>query len=248
MAERRRTTALVTGGSRGIGRAIVRCLVRDGISVVFSYARNKAAAEEVLATDRDQDVTIAAVQADLADRDAPKRLYDEAEQLLGRLDILVNNAGSDIVPLPMSQTSDDDYDQMMAVNTRAVFVLMREAVSRLRDGGRIVNISTINTVAPTPAVAVHSASKAAAEQFAACAARELGPRGITVNAVSPGATDTELLRGNNPGVDLEAVLAPVTALGRLGQPEEIADVVAFLVGPGGRWITGQTVRVSGGLA
>lgn len=245
-------TALVTGGSRGIGRAVVERLVRDGVSVVFSFASDKAAADEAVATARaaaSEGVTVEAVQADLADpeAEAAKRLYDAAEEQLGGLDILVNNAGSSTVPQPISQTSDTDYDQLMAVNTRAVFVLMREAATWLRDGGRIVNISTVNTVAPNPAVAVHAASKAAVEQFAACAARELGPRGITVNSVSPGATDTDLLRNNNPGVDVEAALAPITPLGRLGRPDDIADVVAFLAGHERRWVTGQNLRASGGL-
>lgn len=243
-------TALVTGGSRGIGRAVVERLVRDGVSVMFSFASDKAAADDVLATARTEapeGVTAEAVRADLADPDAAKRLYDAAAEQLDGLDILVNNAGSSTVPQPISQTSDADYDHLMSVNTRAVFVLMREAATRLRDGGRIVNISTLNTVAPNPAVAVHAASKAAVEQFAACAARELGLRGITVNSVSPGATDTDLLRDNNPGVDVKAALAPVTPLGRLGRPDDVADVVAFLTGHDGRWVTGQNLRASGGL-
>jgi len=138
---------------------------------------------------------------------------------------------------------------MMGVNTRAVFTAMREAATRLRDGGRIVNLSTINTVMPRPGVAVYAASKAAVEQLGAVAARELGPRQVTVNTVSPGLTDTALLRDNNAGVaDLEGLAASMTPLGRLGQPEDVADVVAFLAGPDGRWLTGQTLRAGGGLA
>lgn len=238
-------TALVTGGSRGIGRSIVRRLAHDGARVAFSFAQNKTAADEVVASGGGRVVALA---ADLVSAEAPKELYDGAEAALGPLDVLVNNAGSNTVPRPISATTDEDYEKLMAINTRAVFMLMREASVRLRDGGRIVNISTINTVMPNPAVAVHAASKAAIEQFAACSARELGPRGITVNCVSPGATETDLLRGNNPGVDLAAAIAPMTPLGRLGQPEDIADVVAFLVGPDGRWITGQNLRAGGGLA
>lgn len=239
--------ALVTGGSRGIGRAIVQRLVHDGASVVFSFARSNDAAAEVAATAHSSEVVLEAIQADLAEPAAAKRLYDAAETRLAGLDILINNAGSRTVPQALSATSDMDYDMLMAVNTRAVFQLMREASTRLRDGGRIVNISSINTIAPTSAAAVHAASKAAVEQFAACAARELGPRAITVNTVSPGPTDTDLLHDNNPGVDLAAVLAPITPLGRLGRPDDIADVVAFLAGPDGRWITGQNLRAAGGL-
>lgn len=240
-------TVLVTGESRGIGRAIVERLARDGASIVFSFAHDEAAAADVLAVVQAAGSWAKAVQADLAEPAAAGDLFDTAEQQLGELDILINNAGSSTVPQPISQTTDADYEKLMAVNTRAVFVLMREAATRLRNGGRIVNISTVNTVAPTSAVAVHAASKAAVEQFAASAARELGSRGITVNSVSPGATDTDLLRGNNPGVDVEAVLAPITPLARLGGPDDVADVVAFLVGHDGRWITGQNIRASGGL-
>lgn len=247
MGELEGMRALVTGGSRGIGRAVVERLSAEGASVVFSFTTNEAAAEEVVAAARGG-ARVEAVAADLLDAEAPKNLYDMAESALGLLDILVNNAGSSTVPQPISSTTDEDYDRLMAINTRAVFKLMREASTRLRDGGRIVNISTINTVMPNPAVAVHAASKAAVEQFAACSARELGPRGITVNSVSPGATDTDLLRGNNPGVDVEAVVGPLTPLKRLGRPDDIADVVAFLVGAGGRWVTGQNLRAGGGLA
>jgi 3-oxoacyl-[acyl-carrier protein] reductase len=240
-------TALVTGGSRGIGRAIVERLARDGIVVVFSFAHDQTAADNVVATTQTAGSRAWAVRADLSERDAAFRLFRTAETQLCGLDILVNNAGSGIRPVPISQTTDADYDQMMAVNTHAVFTLMREATTRLRDGGSIVNISTINTVAPTAAVAVHAPSKAAVEQFSACAARELGPRSITVNTISPGATDTDLLRNNNPGIDLEQALVPITPLGRLGQPTDIANVVAFLVGSDGRWITGQNIRAGGGL-
>lgn len=241
-------TALVTGGSRGIGRAIVERLAGDGASVVFSFASNHAAADDVVAATAPGDSRVQAVPADLTQPLAPRELYDAAEVTLGPLDIVVNNAGSNTLPRPISATSDEDYDTLMAINTRAVFMLMREASRRLRDGGRIINISTINTAMPNPAVAVHAASKAAVEQFAACSARELGPRGITVNSVSPGTTDTDLLHGNNPGVDVAALVVPWTPLGRLGEPHDIASVVAFLASDDGRWITGQNLRAGGGLA
>lgn len=216
--------------------------------MVFSYATNRDAADDVLAAVEAVGSRGWSVRADLADRTAARHLYDRAEEYLGGIDILVNNAGSLTRPVSIAETSDADYDKLMRVNTWSVFALMREAYTRLRDGGRIINISTLNTVAPLASVAVHAASKAAVEQFAACAARDLGARGITVNTVSPGATDTELLRGNNPGVDVEEAIVPLTPLGRLGQPNDIAAVVAFLAGPDGRWMTGQNLRASGGLA
>lgn len=222
-------------------------LARDGASVVFSFAKDETAAAEVVAAVAAAGSWTRAVQADLGDRAAAGELFDTAEQQHGGLDIVVNNAGSSTVPIPISQTTDADYDQLMAVSTRAVFLLLREALTRLRDGGRIVSISTINTVMPTAATGVHAGSKAAVEQFTLSTVREAGARGITVNTVSPGATDTDLLRTNDPGVHVEQVMAPVTPLGRLGRRDDIADGVAFLAGPDARWLTGQNLRAGGGL-
>lgn len=241
--------ALVTGGSRGIGAAIVRRLARDGVRVAFSFATDKTAASAVVGDVESSGGTAIALQADLVEPDAGAELFRRAESELGPLDILVNNAALvDVRPAPLAETSDEDWDRTMAVNARAVFATLREAAQRLRNGGRIVNISTVNTVMPNPGVGVYAASKAAVEQLSAVAARELGDRGITVNAVSPGLTDTTLLRDNNAGIEnLDGLAASITPLGRLGQPDDVADVVAMLISNDGRWITGQNLRASGGL-
>jgi 3-oxoacyl-[acyl-carrier protein] reductase len=238
--------ALVTGGSRGIGRAIVKRLAADGAAVVFSFLRDQRAAEEVMAAVQAAGGNAYAVQADLGRLAEVRRLFDQAERHLGGLDILVNNA-SVVVTVSIAEATEQAYDRVMAVNSRGTFFALQQAARRLRDGGRIVNLSTVNTVLPAPGVAIYAASKAAVEQFTRVAARELAGRGITVNTVSPGATDTAMFRGANPP-DAPERAAAMTPLGRLGQPADVADVVAFLVGPDARWLTGQNLRASGGLA
>jgi 3-oxoacyl-[acyl-carrier protein] reductase len=238
--------AVVTGGSRGIGRAVVERLARDGADVVFSYARNAEAAAEVVKACEDFEGGARSVQADLGEPDAAERLMEYAEKELGGLDILVNNAAREFPVTPIAQIDDELFDSVMAVNARSVFLTVRYAARHMRDGGRIINISTINTVRPAPGNAPYAASKGAIEQLVKVAAIELGVRGITVNAVSPGATDTDLLRATNNPEGLKAV-AGVTPLRRLGEPADVADVVAFLAGPDGRWMTGQNLRAGGGL-
>jgi 3-oxoacyl-[acyl-carrier protein] reductase len=231
-------TAVVTGGSRGIGRAIVRRLARDGARVVFSYRQDKAAADELVREIGDA----IAVQADQED---PVSLDALFEPVTEGLDILVNNAAI-IAAAPISEITPELFDRVMAVNAKFPLMAMRRAEPLLGNGGRIINISTLNTTAQGPGIALYCASKGALEQFTKVAAHEFGPRGITVNAVSPGATDTELLRAANPAEELVRA-AEITPLRRLGEPADIADVVAFLAGPDARWITGQNIPVTGGL-
>jgi 3-oxoacyl-[acyl-carrier protein] reductase len=231
-------TAVVTGGSRGIGRAIVRRLAADGARVVFSYRQDKAAADALTRE-------LADAVAVRADQEDPASLDALFEPVAGGLDILVNNAA--INPhAPIRDITPELFDRAMTVNAKFPLLAMQRAEPLLRDGGRIISISTLNTAVPAPGIALYCASKAALEQFTKVAARELGPRGITVNTVSPGATDTDLLRSSNPPEALERTPA-LTALGRLGEPADIADVVAFLAGPDARWITGQNIRATGGL-
>jgi len=231
-------TAVVTGGSRGIGRAIVRRLARDGARVVFSYRRNRAAAV-TLAREVGDSVPVRVDQAD------PASLEALFEPVADGLDILVNNAATGAL-FPIRDITPELFDRVMAVNAKFPLLAMGRAESLMRDGGRIINVSTLNTMVPGPGIALYCASKAALEQFTKVAAREFGPRGITVNTVSPGPTDTEMMRADNPPAALERIVT-FTALGRLGQPADIADVVAFLAGPDARWITGQNIQATGGL-
>ncbi|MFE9426775.1 SDR family oxidoreductase [Kitasatospora sp. NPDC006697] len=233
--------AVVTGGSRGIGRAIVERLRRDGAEVVFGYANNEAAAREV-----EKLTGAVGLRADLSDPAQTEQLMAAAEERLGGLDVLVNNAAASFAPASIAETELADFDRVLTVNARSAFLTIRHAARTMREGGRIVNVSTVNTVRPSVKIAPYAASKGALEQLTAVAAKELGARGITVNTVSPGFTDTDLLRGLNPAEVLEAAAA-LSPLGRLGQPADVADVVAFLVGPDGRWMTGQNLRASGGV-
>ena len=236
---------LVTGGSRGIGRAIVKRLAGEGASVVFSYVRDQAAAHSVAAEVAGAGGHAFAVRADQGSLDDLRRLFAEAEKRLDGLDVVVCNAGS-AEPTAIDGVTEDHYNRFMAVNVRGPFFLIQYAGRALRDNGRIICISTVNTRMHPPGGALYTAAKGALEHFAAVAALEFGGRGITANAVLPGATDTDLLRSANPGETFEDVVAQ-TALKRLGQPDDIARVVAFLAGPDSGWITGQVLRADGGM-
>lgn len=237
--------ALVTGGSRGIVWAVVERLARDGAAVIFSYQRDEEAANDVVNAVSTAGGKVWAVRADQAEAQEVVRLYDVAEDKGGALDIVVNNAAVGTVGL-IADTSDIEFDRVMAVNLKGTFVSVREAARRLRAGGRIINVSTVNTVMHGPGIGLYAASKGAVEQLTVVAAHELGPRGITVNTVSPGATDTDMLRANNSAEGREE-MSTMSPLGRLGQPADVADVIAFLAGPDGRWMTGQNLRAGGGI-
>lgn len=238
--------AVVTGGSRGIGRAIVERLCRDGAHVVFNYATSADAAADVVRTVEAAGGAATAVAVDLAEPGAAERLMAEAGDALDGFDILVNNAALRFDPATFADTDPEVYEKVMAVNAGTVFRTIRYAARHMRDDGRIVNISTINTVRHPPGIAPYAASKGAIEQLTSVAAIELGRRGITVNTVSPGATDTDLLRDTNSAEALAAIPA-ATPLGRIGTPADVADAVAMLLGPDARWITGQNIRATGGL-
>jgi 3-oxoacyl-[acyl-carrier protein] reductase len=238
--------AVVTGGSRGIGRAIVERLAADGARVVFNYARSSREAATVEQAVHEAGGTAHAVQIDLAEHGAVEELMQVAAERLDGLDIVVNNAALDTPPTPIAETDDELWEQVLGVNLGSAFRTTRYAARHMRDGGRIVNISTLNTVRPAPGIAAYAASKGAIEQLTKIAAVELGGRGISVNAVCPGATDTDLLRHGNPDSVLEQIPA-LTPLGRLGQPADVADVVGMLAGPDAHWLTGQIIHATGGM-
>ena len=237
--------AVVTGASRGIGAAIARRLAADGAKVVVNYSRNADAVAQVVAQIAAAGGEAFAVQADIADLGAVARLFEETNARFGRLDILVNNAAiADFRPLDAIDPA--HFDRQFAVNVRGLLFATQAAARQMGAGGRILHISSGAAQAAPPGTSVYSASKAAVEAMAKSHAAELGARGITVNVVAPGTTETDMLNAAMPKEVQQAMVAN-TALGRLGQPEDIADVVAFLASEDARWVTGQVLGVSGGL-
>jgi 3-oxoacyl-[acyl-carrier protein] reductase len=239
--------AIVTGASRGIGAAIAQQLAKGGHAVVVNYASNRAEADKVVNAIIERGGRAIAVQADVADADAARFLFDAATEAFGGVDVLVNNAGAMASELPhLADTSDATFDRLFDINVKGSFLAMREAARRLRSGGRIINFSTSVIGLAMPGYAVYAASKAAIETMTNILAKELRGRNITVNAVAPGPTATAMfLDGKTPErVELLARMAP---LERLGQPEDIAAMVCVLAGPQGAWVNGQTIRVNGGI-
>ncbi|WP_295960068.1 SDR family oxidoreductase [Rhodoferax sp.] len=238
--------ALVTGASRGIGAAIAQQLASDGFAVAINYAHSQAEADALVAVLHDQGHQAMAVQADVADAAQVRAMFEAVESALGRVDVLVNNAGI-LKPAPLADTSDALFDQTFNTNTRGTFNTLREAAQRLNDGGRIVNFSSTALVLKLPGYAIYNASKAAVEALTQVFAKELRGRNITVNVVAPGPVATGLfLNGKTP--EQIATFAKMPPLERLGQPEDIAQVVSFLVGPQAGWVNGQVLRANGGLA
>jgi 3-oxoacyl-[acyl-carrier protein] reductase len=245
MTEQESKVAIVTGASRGIGAAVAQRLAHDGFTVVVNYSGNAALAEALVRKIEKSGGRAMAAQADISDPAAVRRLFDATETAFGGVDLLVNNAG--IMTLAnIADTEDAAFDRLIAVNLKGTFNTLREAASRLRAGGRIINFSSSVVGLLAPGYAVYAATKAGVEAMTSVLAKELRGRNITVNAVAPGPTATDLfLKGKSPElVDRLAKLAP---LERLGQPGDIADAVAFLAGRDAGWINGQTLRANGGI-
>ncbi|MFC9385859.1 SDR family oxidoreductase [Streptomyces venezuelae] len=240
-------TALVTGGSRGIGRGIAERLGRDGARVAVHYGSNEAAAKETVAAIEAAGGEAFALGQELGVPGDAEALWAAFDAHADGLDILVNNAGIG-ASAPFATITAEEYERIFAVNTRAPFFLARLGAERLRDGGRIVNVSTgLSHAAVMPDLMAYAMSKGALDVFTRYLSKVLGPRGITVNAVAPGIVDTDInagwLRGND---EAWAGAEAMSALGKVGTPEDIADVVAFLASHDGRWITGQWIDVTGG--
>ncbi|PQO45442.1 SDR family oxidoreductase [Blastopirellula marina] len=239
-------TAIVTGGSRGIGANICTSLAAAGAKVVVNYARNQAAAEEVVSRIEAAGGQAINVQADVSLAADVRKLFDVAEQEFGQVDILVNNAGV-VHYKTIEVTTDEEFDRVMRVNVYGTFYGMREAATRLADGGRVINLSSSAVRMMLPTYGPYCATKGAVEQMTRSFAKEMGPRGITVNAVSPGSTETEMFLGNNESEKIER-MRNLAALGRLGKVEDMGPVVVFLASEDGGWGTGQVLPVNGGTA
>jgi 3-oxoacyl-[acyl-carrier protein] reductase len=245
MTDKTSKVAIVTGASRGIGAAVAERLAADGFTVVINYSANAKPAETLAREIERKGGRALSIKADVADPDAVRGMFDTAAAAFGGIDVLVNNAG--IMKLAKIADSDDAlFDQQIAVNLKGSFNAMREAGKRLRDGGRIVNFSTSVVGTKMETYGVYAATKAAIETMTAILSKEMRGRNITVNALAPGPTSTDLfLDGKSP--ELVERLAKMNPLERLGTPEDIASVVAFLVGPDGSWINGQVLRANGGM-
>ncbi|MDZ7958749.1 MAG: SDR family oxidoreductase [Aulosira sp. DedQUE10] len=238
--------AIITGASRGIGKAIALKLSNHGASVVVNYAGNRAKAEEVVAEITQHGGQAIAIQADISQVVEIERLFDQTIAQFGKVDILVNNAGS-IIYKPITEITEADFDKIFAVNVKGTYFACQQAAQKMTEGGRIINFSSSTTAMMLPTYSAYVATKGAVEQITRVLAKELGKKKITVNAVSPGPTDTELFRDGKTEEQINH-LAQMPALGRLGEVQDIADVVAFLASDEARWITGQNIRVNGGIA
>jgi 3-oxoacyl-[acyl-carrier protein] reductase len=237
--------AVVTGASRGIGRAIATTLAAAGQAVVVGYAGNEAAAKQVVEQITAAGGQAVAVQADIADEEAVAGLFDTATQSFGGVDVVVNSAGRMSLS-PIADLDLADLDALHRTNIRGTFVVAREAARRIRPGGAIVMLSTSVVGLQFPGYGAYAASKSAVEATALILAREMRGRDVTVNAVAPGPTATDLFLDGKDEANIEH-LAKQPPLERLGTPADIAEVVAFLAGPGGRWVNGQVVRANGGI-
>ena len=245
MGQSNAKVALVTGASRGIGMAIAERLASDGFNLIVNYSGSAAPAEALVRKLEAAGGQAIAVKADVSDPSAVRQMFDAAEVAFGGVDVLVNNAG--IMALAsIAETDDASFDRHIAINLKGTFNTLREAAKRLRSGGRIVNFSSTVVGLLMPTYGAYVATKAAVEGLTSVLAKELRGRNITVNAVAPGPTATDLFLKGKPQevVDRMAKMAP---LERLGQPSDIADVVSFLAGPDAAWVNGQVVRVNGGI-
>jgi 3-oxoacyl-[acyl-carrier protein] reductase len=237
--------ALVTGGSRGIGAAIALRLAQEGAKVAISYAQNKNAADEIIEKISKLGSKATAFKANVSSESETKNLIAEVAKSFGSIDILVNNAGVWEM-MPLDQIDLDHYHRLFDVNVKGVIATTTAALKKMSDGGCIINLSSVAAKFAFPGSSVYSATKAALEALTRVWAQELGKRKITVNAVAPGATLTDMLNNGAPD-DMRQMMIAKTALGRLGEPEDIAAAVAFLASPDGRWITGQSIVCDGGM-
>jgi 3-oxoacyl-[acyl-carrier protein] reductase len=237
---------IVTGSSKGIGATIAKTLAGQGANLVVNYSGSKSDAENVVNAIKANGGQAVAVQADVSKAADVKKLFDETISAFGKVDILVNNAGIAIYKF-IKDTTDEDFNRIFDINVKGVFNTMREAATRLADNGRIINLSSSVTRLMLPTYATYSATKAAVEQMTKVFAKEMGSRKITVNSVSPGPVNTELFTQGKTEETINR-LASMSAFNRIGEPMDIANVVAFLASDKSQWITAQNIGVNGGFA
>ncbi|MFS0858945.1 SDR family oxidoreductase [Paenibacillus taichungensis] len=237
--------AVVTGSSRGIGRAIAEQLAEMGADVVINYASSPDKAEHVADIARQKGVRAITIQADLARKEDVERLFSETINQLGKIDILINNAGI-MKTTPLADVTEEEFDQQFAINVKGTFFACQQALKHMENQGRIVNFSTSVTGQMFPGYSVYAGTKGAVEQITRQLAKEFGSRQITINAVAPGPVNTELFSVGKTEQQLEG-MRKMNAFGRLGEPEDIANVISFLVSEESQWVTGQTLRANGGF-
>jgi 3-oxoacyl-[acyl-carrier protein] reductase len=238
--------AIVTGASWGIGRALALRLSQEGASVVVNYARGAEQAKDVVSAIEAAGGKALAVQADVSKIAEIRDLFDRTQETYSQIDILVNNAGVTLTK-PIGEVTEAEFDNLFAINVKGTFFACQEAAKPMAEGGRIINFSSSTTAIMMPTYGVYVATKGAVEQLTRSLAKELGDRQITVNVISPGPTDTELFTVGKTAEQIQR-FTQMTALGRLGKVEDIAEVTAFLCSEQARWITGQNIRVNGGIA
>lgn len=237
---------LVTGASRGIGAAVAFDLAKAGAKVIVNYAGGKDAAEQVVAGIKNSGGDAIALQADVSKTADVKALFDDAIAHYGKIDVLVNNAGIMITKL-IKDTTDEDFTRQFDINVKGTFNTLREAATRLADNGSIINFSSTTTRLMMPTYGTYVATKGAVEQLTRVFAKEVGARGINVNAILPGPTNTELFTKGKPQEIIDR-LASLNAFNRLGEPVDIAKIVSFLAGDDAKWISGQTIGANGAMA
>ena len=238
-------SVIVTGSSKGIGAAVAQRLAADGLAVVINYSSGADAADALVSKIEAAGGTAVAIKADVSDPAAVAALFEQTEQSFGGVDVLVNNAG--IMKLaPLAETSDELFDQTIAINLKGVFNGMREAAKRLREDGRIVSFSSSVVGLYQPTYAAYAATKAGIEAMSHVLSKELGKKKITVNVIAPGPVATDLFLKDKTDDDIKPIIGR-TPLARLGEPEDIARAISFLVGPDGSWINGQVLRANGGI-
>jgi 3-oxoacyl-[acyl-carrier protein] reductase len=237
---------LITGSSRGIGATMALKMAAEGAKVIVNYAGRKEAAEEVVSQIKQQGGDAIALQADVSNAAEVKQMFDAAIAHYGKIDVLVNNAGIMITKL-IKDTTDEDFTRQFDINVRGTFNTMREAADKLADNGTIINFSTSVNRIMLPTYATYVATKAAVEQLTRVFSKEVGSRGINVNSVSPGPTNTELFTNGKPQ-ELIDRLASLSPFNRIGEPDDIAEIVLFLASDNAKWINAQNIGVNGGMA